>query len=355
MFCLSPQRSSRGRVIKPAQTTMTSSFQSCSDLYSYDWHGNFTGVSAVIDLTSDDDPLPKTRRHRRIKKEPTDESTANDLNTTANCTIGPASTNSKPIQAKKAGGESSNDIVPAAPRPVVKKGRKRGKISRKLYCEDLEGTGGSESEAGQLVEPQQRKSDSETVDLHGQQVEAQRKKMDSHASSRDSEGEMEEGVRENTSHGPGKKDKGRYLSDSEGEHSQHPVKRHAHQTRGKGRRRAARALISDDSEVELENGTTHQGQRLPPASDETNAEPHLRSRLHPETESCHRRLKIHVGEPSILDMSDVASSRQGVKEGDRRMRYHVRTLSSGGGDEILTHVVEKSGALSDKDLHRLTQ
>ena len=69
------QRTSRGRTIKPPMSTFTSSLQSCGDLYSYDWHGNFTGITSVIDLTVNDDPLPP-KRHRRIKKEPVEVSTS---------------------------------------------------------------------------------------------------------------------------------------------------------------------------------------------------------------------------------------------------------------------------------------
>ena len=325
---------------------MSSSFQSCSDLYSYDWHGNFTGVTSVIDLTGDDDPLPKPRRQRRIKKEPVDESSGNDLNTTADCTFGSASTSSKSHQTKKTGGELLEGV--SAPRPTVKKEKKKEKISRKLYCEDLEKVGGSESKA---------------VDLHGQQIELQRKNDSTHANVESSGGEVEEGVREHASHRSRKKNKGRYLSDEEGRHGQHPVKRHTHQTRGKGKKRAMRTLISDDSEVELEHQTTHQGQRSPARKQrtaassstvvETNAKPHLKSRLHPEAEPHHRGQKI--SESSLLDMSDVAPSGRSVREGGRRTHYHVRTLSSGGGDEILTNIDERSSELSDKDLHRLAQ
>lgn len=62
------QRSSRGRTIKPTQSSIH--LQSCSDLYSYDWRGNFMGVTSFIDLTLSDNPLPPSKRRRRVKKEP---------------------------------------------------------------------------------------------------------------------------------------------------------------------------------------------------------------------------------------------------------------------------------------------
>ena len=74
------QRSSRGRIIKPARSTISPYLTNCNDLYTYDWHGNFQGVnSSVIDLTLCDDPLPTKRR---IKKEPVEQKSNKNLDHT---------------------------------------------------------------------------------------------------------------------------------------------------------------------------------------------------------------------------------------------------------------------------------
>ena len=76
-MCL--QRSSRGRIIKPARSTVTPYLTNCNDLYTYDWHGNFQGVnSAVIDLTICDDPLPTKKG---IKKESDASKSLDHINT----------------------------------------------------------------------------------------------------------------------------------------------------------------------------------------------------------------------------------------------------------------------------------
>ena len=109
------QRSSRGRTIKPARSTVSPCLQSCSDLYSYDWHGNFTGITSVIDLTSDD-PLPPSRRSRSIKKEPVEKTTPNQASVSFNSTstIAPPTGNTSappPLAKTKQSKKSSKENV----------------------------------------------------------------------------------------------------------------------------------------------------------------------------------------------------------------------------------------------------
>ena len=69
---LSPQRSSRGRTLKPSTYSSMSPFLNLSsDLYSYDMHGSFQGISSpVIDLTVEGNFVVKPRQSkRRVKRE----------------------------------------------------------------------------------------------------------------------------------------------------------------------------------------------------------------------------------------------------------------------------------------------
>ncbi len=66
-----PQRSSRGRTLKPSMSSLSPYLQTSTDIYSYDVYGNFQGfVSPTIDLTiSDVDDLTPTKRKPKVKKE----------------------------------------------------------------------------------------------------------------------------------------------------------------------------------------------------------------------------------------------------------------------------------------------
>ena len=101
------QRSSRGRIIKPARSTISPYLTNCNDLYTYDWHGNFQGVnSAVIDLTLCDDPLPTKKG---IKKEPGASKNLDHINTSVangNTTTLPTDALSTTAPAKKRQGRS---------------------------------------------------------------------------------------------------------------------------------------------------------------------------------------------------------------------------------------------------------
>ena len=244
-----------------------------------------------------------------------------------------------------------------APKPASSKEANREVVTRRLYSED---------------------SDDEASDTGRRQRNKRRGKVAI------GEGESEPGLVGGTSQKPRRGGKGVEPSDDKNKSGQSKVPAHkprkrqpptstcpstdpAHKPR-KGRGAAVRdVLISDDSEMD---DYGRQGQRsssrtrntaaLSSTSEDSDTEcrqlrPEVesRARLRPDTSTRGRGQKI--SETGVLTMSDVAAPSRGRKTSAPKPRYHVQTLASGDGNEILTNSDNETRELTGGDLRRLGQ
>ena len=320
--------------------TVSSCLQSCSDLYSYDWYGNFTGITSVIDLTVGDDPLPPRKRRRRIKQEPaedvpSDSSSSVMNNTDADCIGVP----SNALKTKKSGKESTREKPPPA------LGRKRNEWkSVRLYREEFEvevvhrGVCETSEGEGELVR-QQFKG-------HGSKFKSQT----------NSTGEAVEGLNEESDYDMGRTE----------------------QLRGRTRKGRTTEIVEtttdvDDSEVENSHSKNQVKGRLVPArrrrvkmdtttSEDSEVESNRRSRPtnpRPAPDRKEKMDKQKVSENSVLDMSpSIRPSGQPRREEERARRTHhgVQTLREGDGSEILGDEGNEDGKIfSDDNLRNLRQ
>ena len=220
-----------------------------------------------------------------------------------------------------------------APKPASSKEANREVVTRRLYSED---------------------SDDEASDTGRRQRNKRRGKVTI------GEEEGESGLVGGTSQKPRRGGKGVEPSDDKNKGGQSKVPAHKPRKRQPLTSTVPSEMDDYGRQGQRSSSRTRNTAALSSTSEDSDTEcrqlrPEVesRARLRPDTSTRGRGQKI--SETGVLTMSDVAAPSRGRKTSAPKPRYHVQTLASGDGNEILTNSDNERRELTGGDLRRLGQ